>query len=78
MTDATDSLDLRAEIARIDRDRAETQKLGEEGRKYIAESLKYAAETRRMDREYRYFPWLQLFSSGAIAALVAALIAHWR
>lgn len=66
-----DSLDLRAELARIDRDRAETQKLGEESRKF-------AAETRRLAREDRYFPWVQLASSGAIAALVAAIVAHWR
>jgi len=51
-------LDLRAEIARIDRDRAETQKLIEEAqkltaeqRKLLAEDLKLAAEQRKFDRE---------------------------
>lgn len=76
MTDianATEQLDLRAELARIDRDRAETQKLGEEARKY-------AAETRKLEREYRWFPWLQmaLTAIAAIAALVAAIVAHTR
>jgi hypothetical protein len=64
-------LDLRGQIARIDRDIAEGAKLHEESRKF-------AAETRRLAREDRYFPWLQLTSSGAIAAIVAAIVAHWR
>ena len=64
-------LDLRAELVRIDRDRAETQKLIDEGRKY-------AAETRRLDREYRWFPWLQLALTwvAASAAIIAAFLAH--
>ena len=69
MTDT--SLDLRAEIGRIDRDRAETQKLSEEARKF-------AAETRKLTLEQRWFPWLQLASSGAIAAVVAAVVAHFH
>jgi hypothetical protein len=59
-------LDLRAELARIDRDRAETQKL-------IAESLKF-------DKERWWFPWLQvttvLVSNAAIAAAVGAIVAR--
>ena len=70
MTD-TSELNLREQLTRIDRSIAETEKLQEESRKY-------AAETRRMDREYRWFPWLQLASSGAIAALIAAIVAHWK
>lgn len=72
-TPTTTELDLRAELARIDRDRAETQKLQEESRKY-------SAGTRRLDREYRWFPWLQLglTSVAALAAIAAALVAHWR
>jgi len=65
MTDRAE-LDLRAEIARIDRDRAETQKLGEEARKY-------SAETRRL----YWLPWIQLAASPIIGALVGALVAHW-
>jgi hypothetical protein len=81
MTDAAaPELDLRAEIARIDRDRAETQKLGEEARKYAAEAHKLSAETRKLDREYRWFPWLQLglTSVAALAAVVAAFLAHLK
>ena len=70
MTD--DSIDLRAEIGRIDRDRAETQKLSEEAHKY-------AAETRKLDREYRWFPWLQLALTAVavVAAICAAAAARW-
>ena len=41
--------DLREQLTRIDRAIAETEKLQEESRKY-------AAETRRLNREDRYFP----------------------
>ena len=82
MTDAADttSFDLRAEIARIDRDRAETQKLAEETRKYIAEAHKLDAEARKLDREYRWFPWLQMALTfvAAVAAIAAAIVAHLR
>ena len=40
--------DLREQLARMDRSLAETEKLQEEARKY-------AAETRRLNREDRYF-----------------------
>jgi hypothetical protein len=53
-------------LLRIDLRIAETEKLQEEARKY-------AAETRRLSREDRYFPWLQIVSSSAIAALIGAL-----
>jgi hypothetical protein len=70
-----EQLALREQITRIDRSIAETGKLQEEARKY-------AAETRRFDREYRWFPWLQLAASGAalIAAIAAltAVVAHWH
>jgi hypothetical protein len=87
MTDAADrtAFDLRAELARIDRERAETQKLGEETRKYVAEAhklaeeaRKYSAETQKLNREYRWFPWLQLGATAlaAVAAVIAAIVAH--
>jgi hypothetical protein len=57
-----DELDLRAELARIDRDRAETQKLMEEtrrlsaersisGDRLIAEREKFYAERRQLDAD---------------------------
>jgi hypothetical protein len=70
MGDAAE-FDHREQLTRIDRSIAETEKLQEEARKF-------AAETRRLSREDRYFPWLQLASSGAIAALVAAIVARWH
>jgi type IV secretory pathway component VirB8 len=79
-TTVTESFDLRAEIARIDRDRAETQKLAEETRKYVAEAHKLDAETRKLNREYRWFPWLQMALTivAAVAAISAAIVAHLR
>jgi hypothetical protein len=72
MTD-TSNLDMKEQLIRIDKAIAETRKLQHE-------SDKYAAETRRLDREYRWFPWLQLSLTvlAAIAAIAAALIAHAR
>jgi len=69
-------LDLRAELARIDRDRAETQKLAEETRKLIAESQKLSAEERKLTSESRHFD-RQTWQPMAIAllALVASIIA---
>jgi hypothetical protein len=65
------SLDLREQIARIDRARAESDKFVAEQRKLIAEALKF-------DKERWWFPWLQLLtvcvSSAAVAAVVARLI----
>jgi cytoskeletal protein RodZ len=57
-------LDLRAVIAKIDRDRAETQKLQEEREKFIAESRKY-------DRD----PWILTLAAllGVAAAFIARL-----
>jgi len=59
---AEPELDLRAELARIDRDRAETQKL-------IAESQKLSAETRHFDRQ----TWQPM--AIAVLALIASMIA---
>ena len=62
-------LDLRAELARIDRDRAETNKLAEEARKLTAEAHKLAAESRHFDRQ----SWQPM--AIAIIALVASIFA---
>jgi membrane protein involved in colicin uptake len=50
-TDWRDRLDIRAEIARIDRDRAETAKLSEEARKFAAEQAKFSAEQAKLSAE---------------------------
>lgn len=52
-------LDLRAELARIDRDRAETQKLFE--------------ESRKLDAERRHQTWQPM--AIAVLALVASIFA---
>jgi len=54
-------LGLRAELARIDRDREETAK-------FVAEQRKLMSEARKFDRE----PWLLL--SVALAALIGTLL----
>jgi hypothetical protein len=76
MTDAADKnspFDIPEQLARIEQALADAHKLR-------IESEKYAAETRRLDREYRWFPWLNLGVSGvaAIAAIVAAVVAHMK
>jgi hypothetical protein len=69
----SDELDLRAEPARIDRDRAESGKLQAEARKLFAEQLKLraeqlASEARKLDRERWLAPVL------AIAAVIGGLL----
>lgn len=64
-------LDLRAEIARIDRERAETRKLTQESDKFAAEQRKLISESQKLDKERWWFPWLQVIT--AIAAIIAAL-----
>jgi hypothetical protein len=70
-------LDLRAELARIDRDRAETQKLVEENRKFIAEHDKLLAEERKLHRDR----WLALFviTASLLSGVVVAILSHfWK
>jgi hypothetical protein len=79
--DYPEQINLRAEIARIDRDRAETHKLQGESDKFIAEQRKLIAEGRKFDREPVLAPWL-LFTS-LLAALsggiVVAVVSHfWK
>ncbi len=54
------------------------EKAEQDRERFKLELPKIAAETRRLEREDRYYPWLQLLTSGAVAAAVAALVAHWR
>ena len=79
--DLHDGLDLRAELARIDRDRAETHKLMREAatldaeqHKLMREAEKLRAEEHKLWREWRIAPWA--FSIGAIGALIGALLAR--
>lgn len=69
-------LDLRAEIARIDRDRAESAKLTEETRKFIEESHKLAAEARKLDRDRWWAPALAITATVASILGIATFIAH--
>lgn len=61
------TLDLRAEIARIDRDQAEIHKLMAEARKFSAEQQKLFAEAAKLDRDRWLAPAL------AIAAVIGGL-----
>jgi hypothetical protein len=71
-------LDLRAEIARIDRDRAETQKLFAEQDKLFAEQRKLAAESLKLRGDARWQPVL-VISGVAVAVLtsLATLLSVW-
>ena len=76
-------LDLRQELARIDRDRAETCKLQEESEKSIAEQRKLLAESRKLDRDRWLAPWsLLLALMGGVGLGIVQLVAHlagwWR
>jgi hypothetical protein len=70
------SLDLKEQIARIDRGIAETGKLQEETRKFVAEAHKLSAEQTKFQRDRTLSPWL-LLAQGLIAgaALLGAGIA---
>jgi hypothetical protein len=67
-------LNFREQIARIDGSIAESAKLQEETRKFVAEGAKLQAELSKLERERRWFPWLQLAASPIIAAVVAHYI----
>ena len=70
-------LDLRDEIARIDRNRAESDKLRQETEKFVAEQRKLISESRKLDRD-RWLAPLVLGASllgGVIGAVITLL---WR
>jgi len=72
-----DPLDLRAIIAKIDRDRAEDQKLQEETKKFVAEQRKLIAEASKLDRDRWLAPFVIVAS--LLGAVVVALIGHfWK
>lgn len=74
--DYRDRLDLRAIIARIDRDRAEGEKLREETQKFVAEQHKLLSEQHKLMAERHKFNreiWIvPLTILGAIIAGVVA------
>jgi hypothetical protein len=67
MADA--ELNLREQIARIDRAQAETEK-------FAAEQRKLAAEALKLDKERWWFPWLQLLTVAVSSAAVGAVVAR--
>jgi hypothetical protein len=64
-------LDLRAELARIDRDRAETEKLFEESRKFRIEQDKLFAEALKLRGDSRWQPVIVV--AGALASFATLL-----
>jgi hypothetical protein len=72
-------LDLRAELARIDLERAETNKFGAETRKLLAERSKLDAESRKLNRD----PWIIMAAAiigaaGIIASRLPEILTAWR
>lgn len=79
--DFREQLDLRAEIARIDRDRAETHKLQGETDKFVAEQRKLIAEAAKLTRDRLLAPWLLIASLFAAVSggVIVAVIGHfWK
>jgi hypothetical protein len=75
--------DLRAILARIDRDLEESAKLRAENRKFIAEHDKLIAEeatlrseARKLDRDRWIAPWLAI--TGLVGGLITVIGAVWR
>lgn len=69
-----DDIDLRAELMRIDRDRAETHKLFREADKLMREGEKFRAEEYKLWRDWRMAPWV--FALTLIAGAVGGLVAR--
>lgn len=69
-------LDLRAELARIDRDRAETRKLQAETNKFVAEQQKLMAEAAKLRRDWWLAPVLAVMTAvgGAIGGLIVRFL----
>lgn len=64
-----DPIDVRAILAKIDRDLAESGKLREETQKFVSEQHKLMAEARKFNRDWWIVPLTVL---GAILAAVIA------
>lgn len=65
--------DVREQLARIDKMRAETLKIQEELQKVIANTLKAQREAIKVEQDTRFAPWtIAATALGAGAALMAA------
>jgi hypothetical protein len=73
---ATGQIDIRAELVRIDRDRAETQKLQAETNKFVAEQRKLMAEGTKLMVD-KYLAPLVLVASLLGGTIVAVLNHYW-
>ena len=83
-TTAREAIDLRAIIARTDRDLAESAKLREETRQFIDEAHRMEAERRKLEGETaklqrdRWLAPLVLLASVAGGLVVAVLNHVWK
>jgi hypothetical protein len=73
--DYRDRLDLRAIIARIDRDRSESLKLQEEREKFIAEQRKLIAEAGKLNRDRWLAPWI--LATSVVGGIAGAIFSHY-
>ena len=70
------SLDIREQIARIDRTQAELSRIQAELNKWQTDSMKVRAETAKVEQDTRFAPYIVAFTGlGAGAALFAAGVA---
>jgi hypothetical protein len=90
--DAAGQIDIRAELTRLDRDRAQTQvfiaeqralmaetdKLMAEERKLAGENAKLWAEAFKLDRETRLAPWVivSTIAGSLTTGLIVAVLSH--
>jgi hypothetical protein len=81
MSETPADLDLREQIARIDRDLTDAARMREETRKFVAEAHKlqreaekFRAEEIKLWRDWRLAPWIVI--GGFVAALIGGLIAR--
>jgi hypothetical protein len=73
--DYKDRLDLREQIARIDRAIEEGHKFTAEQHKLMTEEQKLASERRKLDRDRGLAPWqATAITVGSIAAFVASIV----
>ena len=67
------SLDIREQIARIDKTQAELSRIQGELNKWQLEELKTRAETAKIERDTRLAPWSMLLAVlGAVSGFFAA------
>lgn len=77
MSDAALPPILREQLARIDRDIAETGKLNEETRKFVAEAHKLQAEAAKLNRDRWLAPLIVILSLlTGLGGILAALLRH--